>query len=113
MYATERQARKETDERNQIQHAIKMSQALKREEKIKQAATLARAEKDKLMASSFSKLADENNASEGGAFDSNVESELGNKRSRRDMEDLEEAKKERDEIRRMMKKENERTRRRE
>jgi len=45
------------------------------------------------MASSFSKLADENNASEGGAFDSNVESELGNKRSRRDMEDLEEAKK--------------------
>jgi len=35
MYAAERQARKETDERNQIQHTIKMAQALKREEKIK------------------------------------------------------------------------------
>ena len=33
-----------------------MAQALKREEKIKQAATLARAEKEGLMASTFSKL---------------------------------------------------------
>jgi len=63
--------------------------------------------------STFSKLADDLNV---GAFESNVDSsasELGSKRNRREMEELEEAKKERDEIRRMMKKENERTRRRE
>lgn len=56
MYAAERQARKETEERNQIAHAIAVAQALKKEQKIKQAATLARAEKDGLMASTFSKL---------------------------------------------------------
>ena len=56
LYAAERQARKEAEERNQIQHTIQVAQAMKREEKIKQAATLARAEKEGLMASSFSKL---------------------------------------------------------
>ena len=56
MYAAERQARKETEERNQIAHAIAVAQALKKEQKIKQAATLARAEKDGLMASTFSKF---------------------------------------------------------
>ena len=61
--------------------------------------------------STFSKLADDLNV---GEFESNVESsELGSKRNRREVEELEEAKKERDEIRRMMRKENERTRRRE
>ena len=77
-----------------------MAQALKHEEKIKKEATLARAEKDKLMASSFSKLADDKE-----------ESILGNKRGRKEMEELEEAKKERDEIRREMKRANERNRR--
>lgn len=60
------------------------------------------------MASSFSKLADDlpkaNDATE-----SEAESLLGQKRGR----DLEEQKKERDEIRRLMRKENERNRRRE
>ena len=35
LYAAERQARTEADERNQIQHTIQVAQALKREEKIK------------------------------------------------------------------------------
>lgn len=56
LYAAERQARQEAEERNQIQHTIQVAQALKREEKIKQAATLARAEKEGLIATSFSKL---------------------------------------------------------
>lgn len=87
-----------------------MSQQLKREQKIKLEADAIRKEKDKMTQSTFSKLADDLNV---GAFESNVESELGTKRTRREAEELEEAKKERDEIRRMMRKENERTRRRE
>mgnify|MGYP001208970996 FL=1 len=35
LYAAERQARKEAEERNQIQHTIQVAQAMKREEKIK------------------------------------------------------------------------------
>jgi len=35
LYAAERQARKEAEERNQIQHTIHVAQAMKREEKIK------------------------------------------------------------------------------
>lgn len=118
MYASERQARKETEERNQIQHTIKMAQALKHEEKIKKEATLARAEKDKLMASSFSKLADDHPESNSvfrgdkeSLSGSGMTSGLGGKRSRKEMEELEEAKRERDEIRREMRKANERNRR--
>lgn len=86
-----------------------MAQALKHEEKIKKEATLARAEKDKLMASSFSKLAED-----GPVESSSVKGEeslLGGKRSRKEMEELEEAKRERDEIRREMRRANERNRR--
>ena len=96
-----------------------MAQALKREEKIKQAATLARAEKEGLMASSFSKLNSE--LRKGGKDDSDEEGRLpmaGNKRSRKEKESAEDEqreaeRKERDEIRRFLRKENERNRRRE
>ena len=131
MYAAERQARKETEERNQIAQAIAVAQALKKEQKIKQAATLARAEKDGLMASTFSKLNSEirkdgvksNNLSDR-RVDDDLESEndpknlasIGKKNTRAERDEqaeLEEAKRERDEIRRMLRKENERNRRRE
>jgi hypothetical protein len=81
---------------------------LKHEEKIKKEATLARAEKDKLMASSFSKLAEETPSHS--SF-RGQESLLGGKRGRREVEELEEAKRERDEIRREMRRANERNRR--
>ena len=76
---------------------------------------MARAEKDKLTASSFSQLKDVD-VPNGKANESENESEkgyLGSKRGRREMEDLEEAKRERDEIKRLMRKDNERNRRRE
>ena len=99
-----------------------MAQALKREEKIKQAATLARAEKEGLMASSFSKLNSELRKGDesGGEAGSDDEKSgklptAGQKRSRRDAVDAakDAERKERDEIRRLLRKENERTRRRE
>jgi len=124
LYAAERQARKEAEERNQIQHTIQVAQALKREEKIKQAATLARAEKEGLMASSFSKLNSEirRGGHDGEHSDDGDEAgragklpTAGQKRSRKDVVDAaqEAERKERDEIRRLLRKENERTRRRE
>jgi len=61
------------------------------------------------MASSFSKLQDEDLPKASNDAESEAESMLGQKRGR----DLEEQKKERDEIRRLMRKENERNRRRE
>ena len=60
---------------------------MKHEEKIKKEATLARAEKDKLMASSFSKLAEE---TPGHSSSRGQESLLGGKRGRREVEELEE-----------------------
>ena len=94
---------------------------MKREEKIKQAATLARAEKEGLMASSFSKLNSEIRKDKRDDSDGDDEGRLQTigKRSRkeRDSEGLDEKqeaeKKERDEIRRLLRKENERNRRRE
>lgn len=62
-----------------------------------------------MMASSFSKLADDVPAPKDDATESEAESLLGQKRSR----DLDEQMKQRDEIRRLMRKENERNRRRE
>ena len=87
---------------------------MKREEKIKQAATLARAEKEGLMASSFSKLNSEIRHKEEDPSDSIAQA--GRKRGHRELEEQEQQdreKKERDEIRRLLRKENERTRRRE
>lgn len=97
---------------------------MKREEKIRQAATLARAEKEGLMASSFSKLnsdirnekkrirGEESQSEE----DEDRLSTVGKKRThkeKREDDQAEEDRKERDEIRRLLRKENERNRRRE
>jgi len=91
---------------------------MKREDKIKQAATLARAEKEGLMASSFSKLNSE--IRKGADSDEEEEGRLPTvgKRTRKERDqDFDEKrdaeKKERDEIRRLLRKENERNRRRE
>lgn len=91
---------------------------MKREEKIKQAATLARAEKEGLMASTFSKLNSE--LRRGGATEDPDDDDrlpaVGAKRSRKDREADAKAdaeRKEKDEIRRLIRKENERNRRRE
>ena len=96
---------------------------MKREEKIRQAATLARAEKEGLMASSFSKLNSEirNEKQRIRGDDSSDDdrlSKVGHKRTHRETKDAELDKeeaerKERDEIRRLLRKENERNRRRE
>lgn len=89
---------------------------MKREEKIKQAATLARAEKEGLMASSFSKLNSEIRRGGDGSDDEDGKLPTVGKRSRKDRdfdEKRDAEKKERDEIRRLLRKENERNRRRE
>ena len=90
---------------------------MKREEKIKQAATLARAEKEGLMASSFSKLNSEiRRGNDDSDDDEGKLPMVGQKRSRHDADHDEKRdaeKKERDEIRRLLRKENERNRRRE
>ena len=115
LYAAERQARKEAEERNQIQHTIQVAQAMKREEKIKQAATLARAEKEGLMASTFSKLNSELRRADDPDDDERLPA-IGQKRSRKEKEadvKADAEKKEKDEIRRLIRKENERNRRRE
>lgn len=99
LYMAERQARKETEQRNLVQNSIKLAQAQQKEAKIREAATLAKAEKEGLIASSFSQIA--------------KHSVEGSSNQNKDLDELEEAKKERDEIRRMIRKENERERRRE
>ena len=81
-----------------------MALAMKREKEIKEAATLARAEKAGLLASSISKF-----NSELRKDDTNL---VGKKRGHQDVEeDLEKAKKERDELRYLRKREIERERR--
>ena len=91
---------------------------MKREDKIKQAATLARAEKEGLMASSFSKLNSEIRRAADSADEEEGRLPTMGKRSRKEKdnefnEKREAEKKERDEIRRLLRKENERNRRRE
>lgn len=91
---------------------------MKREDKIKQAATLARAEKEGLMASSFSKLNSEIRRAADSADEEEGRLPTMGKRSRKEKDDefdekREAEKKERDEIRRLLRKENERNRRRE
>jgi SNW domain-containing protein 1 len=102
MYAAEKQARKEVEERNKVQETIKMALAAKREREIREAATLARAEKAGLMASSISKFNSE--------LRKDDSEDLGKRRSREEKE-LEEAKKERDALRYQRKREIERDRR--
>ena len=56
LYLTENQARKEVEERNKIREGHNIVMAMKNEEQIRKDATLARAEKSKLLASTISKL---------------------------------------------------------
>ena len=98
MYTAEKQARKEVEERNKIQEAIRLQLAAKKEEQIRKAATLARAEKAGLMASSISKFNSELRK------DREEEDVSGKKRSHVDRE-IEEAKNERDLLRQQRKRE--------
>jgi SNW domain-containing protein 1 len=112
MYAAEKQARKEVEERNKVQETIKMALAAKKEREIREAATLVRAEKAGMVASSISKfnseLRKEGSESE---IDSRRDSEYTGKKRSREERELEEAKKERDALRHQRKREIERDRR--
>jgi hypothetical protein len=97
MYAAEKQARKEVEERAKVQETIRAALAAKKEKEIREAATLARAEKAGLMASSISKFNSEIRKDDS-EYRRDTEDYLGKKRSREER-DLEEAKKERDSLR--------------
>lgn len=102
LYIAEKQARKEVEERAKVQETIKMALAMKKEKEIKQAATLARAEKAGLMASSISKFNSElrrDGAERGGATGLTTEDIMTGKKRSREEKELEEAKRERDELR--------------
>jgi SNW domain-containing protein 1 len=109
MYAAEKQARKEVEERAKVQETIRAALAAKKEKEIREAATLARAEKAGLMASSISKFNSEIRKDDS-EYRRDTEDYLGKKRSREER-DLEEAKKERDSLRHQRKREIERDRR--
>jgi SNW domain-containing protein 1 len=95
-YVVERQARKEIEERNRIQKSMAYKDYLKQEDKMREAASLARAEKNKIM-------------------DRTVEGAERTEDARRPAPDLteeeEEAKRERDTFRYINKREQERDRR--
>ena len=117
MYAAEKQARKEVEERNKVQETIKMALAAKKEREIREAATLVRAEKAGMVASSISKFNSElrkdggGSSSEHGGIESRRDSEYSGKKRSREEKELEEAKKERDALRHQRKREIERDRR--
>jgi SNW domain-containing protein 1 len=93
-YIVERQARKEIEERNKIQKTMAYKDYLKQEEKMREAASLARAEKNKILERT------------------GEEAEEGKRRPAPDLtEEEEEAKKERDMFRYINKREQERERR--
>lgn len=117
MYAAEKQARKEVEERGKVQETIKMALAAKKEREIREAATLVRAEKAGMVASSISKFNSEIRR-DGGAssehhegIESRRDSEYTGKKRSREERELEEAKKERDALRHQRKREIERDRR--
>lgn len=56
LYMAEKQARIETQNRSLVHNQIKLEQAKRQEAKIREAATLAKAEKEGLIASSFSQM---------------------------------------------------------
>lgn len=105
MYTAEKTARKEIEERGKIQETIRMALAMKKEKEIKKAATLARAEKAGLMASSISKFNSELRK------DEMATEEISGKKRTREEKELEEAKRERDQLRYQQKREIERDRR--
>jgi SNW domain-containing protein 1 len=111
MYAAERQARKEVEERAKVQETIRAALAAKKEREIREAATLARAEKAGLMASSISKFNSELRKDEGSTRGGGETDEYPSKKRSREERDLEEAKKERDALRHQRKREIERDRR--
>lgn len=90
-----------------------MALAMKKEKEIKQAATLARAEKAGLMASSISKFNSElrRDGADRGAPGMSTEDIIAGKKRPREEKELEEAKRERDELRYQRKREIERDRR--
>lgn len=96
------QARKEVEERNKIKQSHQMLMEIRKEKQIQKDATLARAEKNKLIASTISQLKSEQRHSNEDIND--------RKRDLKDRE-REDAKKERDAIRRQARKEIERQRR--
>jgi len=98
LYTAERQARTEIEERNKIQESMDMVLAMRKEKELRDEATLARAEKAGLMASSMSQLGSERKK------DAPSVDILGKKRTTADR-DLEEAKKDRDAIRYQRKRE--------
>ena len=105
MYTAEKTARKEIEERGKIQETIRMALAMKKEKEIKKAATLARAEKAGLMASSISKFNSELRK------DEMATEEISGKKRTREEKELQEAKRERDQLRYQQKREIERDRR--
>jgi len=115
MYAAEKQARKEVEERNKVQETIKMALAAKKEREIREAATLVRAEKAGMVASSISKfnseLRKDGESEHGSGIESRRDSEYTGKKRSREERELEEAKKERDALRHQRKREIERDRR--
>jgi SNW domain-containing protein 1 len=99
MYAAEKQARKEVEERNKVQETIKMALAAKKEREIREAATLVRAEKAGMVASSISKFNSELRKDGESEHGSRRDSEYTGKKRSREERELEEAKKERDALR--------------
>ena len=102
MYVTEKQARKEIEERNKIQESIKMVDTLRKEQELREAAKEARQKKMSLVVSNISSV----------NTHKTEESEvlLGGKRNISN-EELEAAKTERNNLRNQRKKEIERDRR--
>lgn len=105
----EKTAREETRKRNERKEAIKLAQAMKKEQKIREQATLLLAQKQGMVASSISKIQGE---SERRAGESVREGDIiGEKRKTREDEEMEQAIKEREELKRQKKREIERERR--
>jgi SNW domain-containing protein 1 len=102
MYMTEKQARKEIEERNKMQEAVKMVDTLKKEQELKEAAKEARMKKISLVS---------NISSVNTTKTDDTDIMLGNKRNSKLDEDLEAQIIERNNLRNLRKKEIERDRR--
>ncbi len=111
MYAAEKNARKEVEERAKVQETIRTALAAKKEREIREAATLARAEKAGLMASSISSFNSEIRKDHGSNRNGSESDAYSGKKRSREERDLEEAKRERDALRHQRKREIERDRR--
>ena len=90
------QARKEVEERNKIKQSHHLMMEIRKEKQIQNDANLARAEKNKLIASSMSQLKSERREAHSGGI-------AGRKRDKAEIEKQEEAKRERDALRKQTK----------